>query len=656
MKHLFFSVLSVLSILSASLGAKSLTLKDIHPISMQMLSFHVENNKLNSMIVKRAFKVYIDQFDPLRTYLLESEVNDYLNMSDRTANQIVARLNVRDYSDFEKLNTKMQKSVVRARKIRDSAFKTYENKGFVAVSSNPKPSKVFPKNITQLTQAIHTQMDLWIYIEQKSPHYDFYTENEKVNAYQIWERRQKKHENPYMFKDNKGMSMSVEEENHFFSQNYLKAFAKSLDAHTMFFSREEVNHMRMSLHKQFRGIGVMVRESGKGPFIADVVKGGPAFRSQRIHPGDLIVAIDGDRLNAVDFDQVLKKLEGKEFSKIVLTLKKPNADHEFDVVLRREKITMDDQRLKYSSEPYGDGIIGKISFDSFYDNGRGISTDQDMKKAILELRKQGNLKGVILDIRQNPGGFLTQAVKVAGLFIPKGIIAIAKYSNGEIQYSRDVDGRMYFDGPLVVLTSKGSASASEVIAQALQDYNAAVIVGDKVTYGKGTMQFQNITDPRAPHYFKITVGRYYTVSGRTPQLEGVKADIEVQSEYAPYNIGERYLPYPISRDHLGFSFTDPKNPLREISGADQSHLYSSFFPKSRLKWKAMIPQLKDNSEKRLAKDSNYQAFVEKIKALRLDPSKGHDVITGLNDLQMKEAVHIMRDMIAIDQLNQASQK
>jgi carboxyl-terminal processing protease len=217
-----------------------------------------------------------------------------------------------------------------------------------------------------------------------------------------------------------------------------------------------------------------------------------------------------------------------------------------------------------------------------------------------------------------------------------------------------MDAKLQYDGPLVVLTSKGSASAAEVVAQAIQDYNAGVIVGDPYTYGKGTMQFQNITDPKAQHYFKVTVGRYYTVSGRSPQLIGVKADIVVESQYAPYNIGERFLLYPIPRAELGFSFTDPNNPLRQISGVDKQQLYSSFFPNQRLKWKAIQPQLQVNSQKRLEKNSDYQAFLNKVDALKNRKKGAGEMLHGMEDLQMAEAVNIVKDMIAIEEIQNSA--
>ena len=155
-----------------------------------------------------------------------------------------------------------------------------------------------------------------------------------------------------------------------------------------------------------------------------------------------------------------------------------------------------------------------------------------------KLKSQGNLRGLILDLRSNSGGFLSQAVKVAGLFISDGVIVISKYSNGEEKFYRDVDGKTVYDGPLVVLTSKATASAAEIVAQALQDYGVALVVGDEHTYGKGTIQTQTVTDNRSTSYFKVTVGKYYTVSGHTPQKEGVKADIVVPGRWSKEKIGE----------------------------------------------------------------------------------------------------------------------
>ena len=137
----------------------------------------------------------------------------------------------------------------------------------------------------------------------------------------------------------------------------------------------------------------------------------------------------------------------------------------FRVKLRRAKIVMEDERLSYTYEPVADGIIGKIDLPAFYDNGGSVSVERDLREALRDLRSQGKIKGLVLDMRQNSGGFLNQAVKVAGIFLTGGVVVISRYSDGEMSYSRDIDGRQYYSGPLVILTSKASASAAEIVAQ-----------------------------------------------------------------------------------------------------------------------------------------------------------------------------------------------
>lgn len=127
------------------------------------------------------------------------------------------------------------------------------------------------------------------------------------------------------------------------------------------------------------------------------------------------------------------------------------------------------KRLSWEAEPFGDGFIGKITLPSFYESANATSCEADIREALKELKKKGKLVGLVLDMRQNLGGFLTQAVKVAGLFITSGVVVVSRYAQSEIQYMRNVDPRVYYNGPFVILTSKASASAAEIVAQALQD-------------------------------------------------------------------------------------------------------------------------------------------------------------------------------------------
>ena len=240
-------------------------------------------------------------------------------------------------------------------------------------------------------------------------------------------------------------------------------------------------------------------------------------------------------------------------------------------------------------------------------------------------------------------------MKVAGLFISSGVVVISKYAEGEIHYLRNLDIRSYFDGPLVVLTSRASASAAEIVAQALQDYGAALIVGDERTYGKGTIQYQTVTDSNAPCFFKVTVGRYYTVSGRSTQIDGVLADILVPTEYSAINIGERFLEFPLKSDRVASAYLDP---LTDIDHRNRMWFQQNYIPNLQKKlsiWAQMVSRLKNNTEHRLSADKDFKLFLkaqEEVKAGRsfaLTPTENW----GAEDLQMKESVRILKDMICI---------
>jgi carboxyl-terminal processing protease len=205
---------------------------------------------------------------------------------------------------------------------------------------------------------------------------------------------------------------------------------------------------------------------------------------------------------------------------------------------------------------------------------------------------------------------------------------------------RNLDPRIYYTGPLVILTSKLSASASEIVAQALQDYGVGIVVGDERTYGKGTIQYQTVTDTSAASFFKVTVGKYYTVSGRSTQIEGVKADIVVPTAYAPYHIGERYLEYALKNDQIAPAYADPLSDIPANTQLWFQKNYLPFLQKKESEWVQMVPKLKINSGYRLQNDPNFQAFLQKTKE---ENKEGFDV--GVNDLQMGEAVTIVKDMI-----------
>ena len=358
------------------------------------------------------------------------------------------------------------------------------------------------------------------------------------------------------------------------------------------------------------------------------------------------------------FEEVLNQLKKKDHSEIILGFKRfdPIFRNEtfFRVSLRKQSISMKDDRIQTSFERVDGGVVGKIALHSFYENSDGISSEKDMKEAIRSFREQGELKGLVLDLRENSGGFLGQAVRVAGLFISNGVVVISKYGQGNVHYLRNITNKVYFNGPLVILTSKMSASASEIVAQALQDYGVGIVVGDERTFGKGSIQYQTITDENADLFFKVTVGRYYTASGKSPQIDGVIADIVVPTQYAPYNIGERYLEYPLSRDKVAAAYIDPLSDLEDKTRLIFQKRYLPTLQRVIPFWHNALPMLKQWSAERLANDPHFQSFLKKIEKIQARQSEGmvntvdEPIDIHMNDFQMQEAINVVKDMIYIE--------
>jgi carboxyl-terminal processing protease len=287
-----------------------------------------------------------------------------------------------------------------------------------------------------------------------------------------------------------------------------------------------------------------------------------------------------------------------------------------------------------------------LTLPSFYESKDSSSCEADIRAALRDLKKQGKLLGLVLDLRDNSGGFLNQAVKVAGLFISNGVVVISKYAKEEVQYLRELDGKSYYDGPLVILTSKLSASAAEIVAQSLQDYGVALVIGDERTYGKGTIQFQTVTRDKAPSFFKVTVGKYYTVSGVSTQIEGVKANIVVPTRYFVYDVGERFLQYPLKCERIPSVYLDP---LSDVSPQQINWFKKNYLPKLQQKisiWNQMETLLTGNSGQRLDQNKNFSLFLDSKK----QEKEGNPVpLTashnwGIEDLQMSEALNILKDM------------
>jgi carboxyl-terminal processing protease len=645
-------------------GHELLKTQDIHKIMGQILSQHAEKNKMTGSVIESSLKIYVEEFDPFRTYLLESEIAPYLQPSDGDLQKIVDQYEENNYSVYEKLNELFQNAIVRSRKIREELEKGGTQKFESETALNFKDreallvNKGFASNLADLKTRIRNQFV--VLIESSKKRYGDSYVNKNHNAIiDMYDKRIRIFENQYLFEHVDNKHLTTAEKDNLFVMHILKSLAKGLDAHTEFYNPTEAHDMKMHLENTFQGIGVVLKDSPEGIVVSALLPGTPAAKSGLLKVNDQIVEIDGLNISDLEVDDAADKLHGKAGTTVDLLVKRKVLegsqvqDKQFSVQLKREPITIDEDRVVSTFEHFGNGIIGKITLNSFYQNENGVSSEKDVRDAILSLEKAGNLRGLILDFRENTGGFLSQAVKVAGLFITNGVIVISKYSNGDERFFRDMDGKTTYQGPLIILTSKMTASAAEIVAQALQDYGIAVVVGDEHTYGKGTVQTQTVTQDKANSFFKVTIGKYYTVSGKTPQIKGVIADVTVPGKYSNERIGEAFLgSHTLKNDTINPSFEDK---LEDVDATEKSWYLHYYVPTEQNKidiWKNLIPTLKKNSGYRIGQNKNYQMYLKRLKGepdeINQDEDNGKIKNFGNDDLQMMEAVNVLKDMIYLE--------
>lgn len=550
-------------------------------------------------MTKRAIRLFAHQFDPRGIYLEDKEKDVLMGCSDEKAEEVLAQLKKGDLTFFQQRYSFFNKAIERSKWVRshgpESAF------GVSSELSNQifSHKEEFYRNFSKVLSGANSKQKLNYY-------------NRKLSA----------HENKY----------SQPKQSLAFITLVIKAFSKSLDPHTNFYSKIEAEEIKTYFDKGIQGVGISFRERVDGAEIVGLKPGGAAERSKQVCVGDYLVAVNNARVDHLEFSEALRCLTLAP-QQVTLTLKR--AESETKVTLMKEPIVIESERLDVSYEPYEDGVIGKLTLHGFYESNIA-SSDGDIKQALRQLREIGPIKGLILDLRYNLGGLLSQAPRVAGCFMKSGVVAIWKLAQEQRKILRELDGRSYYEGPLLVLTSKTSASCAEIVAGTLQDYGLCVVVGDAHTYGKATVQDQNATLGHSPAY-RVTVGRYYTVSGRSPQLEGVISDIVVPSPYYHTQIGERFLHYALRPDTTEDMFWDV---LHDVPNRKKRWYQKNYVPKMQKKlvfWQEHLPALKAASRRRIAKSSLMQDFC----LTKVYPTS--------SDIQMEEATCILKDMIHLYQ-------
>ncbi len=577
----------------AAADDSALQCKYLYAIEQGFLAQHVKyaQKDRDAALQERVVDQYIKRLDPTKIYLLQSDVDS----AKKTLNSIFDNTKSKDCSALVNVQnllvSRVKERAEFAKKMLDKSYK-FDNK--VEIVFDPD-KKAFPKTADEandfLRRYVHFQVSNYLATDMK-------LEEAKANVIKNWDRAVKR-------------TLDTKDDDIY--AGYLDSFARGLDPHSSFFSKDVLEDFEIQMSLSLEGIGATLSAQDGFTVVEALVPGGSAARSGQIKPQDKIIAVGqgekGTPENVVEMDlrDVVRKIRGEKGTKVRLTILRKEGDGKkrFDVTLVRDKIKLEDEAasiLYMDKEVDGKKKkLGIINFPSFYADSRrgGRSSAADLKKLIAEARAK-KVDGLVLDLSNNGGGSLEDAVKIAGLFFQTG--AVVKQSareegKGELVY-RDSDSQVDWAGPLVVLTSRISASASEIVAGTLQDYKRAVVVGNDHTFGKGSVQ-SVLPIPQNLGALKVTVGMFFTPGGYSTQHRGVNSDVQIPGPYVTDDIGEKYLDYSL-----------PEKKLDAFVSED------AFVKEGPNAWFTINPEwiktLADKSKARVDKDPEFKKIIDEL--------------------------------------------
>ncbi len=633
-KALFLFLMLFASICYSKLP--ELSSREVRAKVEEILKAHATYKKITPQIAERILQNFLEELDPSKTYLIEPEIQEWSSPADTLKQQVIDGFRNADFSLFEKIVDVMIASMERRNLLETE------------LESAALPSNVDPSEFKDQKWALSKQELFGRLCKIKSLQLSAAEKMNQMSKEQFLQLVKKRR----LYREGEILSPSANQKKNLILTYFLKSVCSALDAHTDYFTPSEANQFLIQVQQRLVGIGAQLRDNLNGFAIVHLLEGSPAAQSNKLKINDLIIAVDNVPVVGMDISDAVELIRGEKGTKVLLTILRESKEmqsqpQKLDIELVRNEVVLEETRLDTSFQPYGDGVIGCVKLFAFYQDPKS-SCSQDLKKALEKLKKEHNLKGVILDLRNNSGGLLPQAVAVTGLFINKGIVCSVQDSSGQVQHLRNVEDNAVWEGPLLVVINKASASAAEIVAQTLQDYGRALVVGDKHSFGKGSFQTCTIDTSKGAKSnpqgeYKVTRGIYYTVSGKSPQLVGVGADILVPGILSELDLGESYLKFPLENSSIAPHFDDdltdiPLQHRKKVSLLYKNHLQSKIFTFTRY-----LESLKKNSEKRIELNQNYQNFLKEIQKKRYESDTIE--IFGQSDLQLQESFNIMKDLV-----------
>jgi len=472
----------------------------------------------------------------------------------------------------------------------------------------------------------------------------------------------------------------------------MNAYSEAIDPHSNYFSPLTSENFKMNMSLSFEGIGAMLQQDNDYTKVMRIIPGGPAYKSGLLHADDKIIGVgqgkDGKIVDIIGWriDDVVQLIRGKKGTTVRLVILKANSDPGMPpdtISIVRDKVKLEEQaakkeiiKIKHNGKEYKIGIIDVpafyVDFDARHRGDKDYkSTTRDVRRLIGELRQEG-IDGLIIDLRNNGGGALQEAIEMTGLFIPEGPVVQVKNSIGKIEVDDDPDPSLYYDGPLAVLVNRFSASASEIFSAAIQDYGRGIIIGEE-TYGKGTVQ--NLIDlgrflpGQKVGQVKLTIAKFYRITGSSTQRLGVIPDIEYPSPVPPEESGESSKPSALKWDRIRpAAFEKYSNIQRLVPELIKRHEERT---KQDPEFQLYLQEIKEARKMREKKKYSLSEKTRKAERDKLEKEKkkreearkkssaivikydkdGKKKEEHLDDPELKEACHILADFIELTQKN-----
>ena len=615
-----YKVLLVVGILVAGLWSfipsKKITGDDKDKMLIELLSFVLEKGhfspiEINDEFSKKAYAAYIESLDPTKRFFIQSDITEFqkyeLAIDDMIRSKDLAFFDL----TYKRLMQRMKESKVIYTNILSKPLDLNDNET-INVDYEKLPYAATMKDLDQRwrkqlefavlsditdKEDIQNALKSEILDESSATKVENPAEKTEPKSFEELEKTARKTTESNL---NNNFSFIAELTREDWFTVYINAIVTQYDPHTYYFSPEDKEKFDVSMSGKFEGIGARLQKKNEGIEVSELISGGPAWRGKLLEQGDVIIKVAQANEEAIDIagmrlDDVIKKIKGPKGTLVKLTVKKVDGSVKVVPIVRDEVET--EETFAKSTVVEKDGkLFGVIYLPKFYQTFENRSNRDAFKDVAIEVErlKAMNVQGIVMDLRDNGGGSLETVVKMTGLFIDKGPVVQVKPAGGKAQILPDSDPKVQWDGPLVVMINNYSASASEIFAAAIQDYNRGIIIGSKQSYGKGTVQnvFELNEFVRGNQYgelgaLKTTTQKFYRVNGGSTQLEGVKSDIVMPDRFSFMQTGEK----------------DEKSalPWDKIEPANYTPLQVNF------------DKVIANSKKRIATNDNFNLISENAK-------------------------------------------